>query len=284
MYIGLDNAIFRDGVFIYRLKLMISPVKLLAADGADMPMAGLIAVPAVLVRHMDMLGHVAGAGEDKLDVAVPVAPHALIEEGIVKGIAVVPLVGIGVGIAAIAAQQLQSAVILKRLLHGGGDAGDDKGGDAAGDIPVGAVALHPGQLLLGVFQLQLQLLDGHILFPHLQLGEGSIIGEEHVPLFDLLTLVDQDFIHALGGGEVDLLHALHRHLAVGMTGVAPVIGHGKALADVIDLDLFPRPVPPGINPAKGAAAHNEQGQHNGNNAFFQIHSAPPVWIRPSRMR
>ena len=288
MGIGLDGVALDDGLVVHGQQIVLFPVKFLAADGADMPVPGLVGIPAVVVRHMDMLRHFAGAGEHEPDIAIPLASHALIQEGVVKSVAVVPLINEG-GIRGLAVttslqQDRRALVSNKRFLHGSGDAGNDKCGDTAGDVDVGTIALYGGQLFLGVGKLQLQLLNSHVLLPHVQLGEGRVVGEQHIALFDLLPLLHLDLLHRLCVGEVDGLQALYIHHAFRLTGVAPVVGHGKIFADVVDLDFLFRPVGPGISAAKDTARQNEQRQRHGNDPFSQFHTAPPVWMRPSRMR
>ena len=117
------------------------------------------------------------------------------------------------------------------------------------------------QLLVGVIQIQLELLDLQILSLQLQLGQGGIKAQEHIALFHLLVLFHQDLRYGLGVGEVHRLYLVRGHRAITLLGIAPILGHTH-IVEFIHLHRLDV-VLPQIPPAKKATGthrrHNRQG-------------------------
>ena len=94
----------------------------------------------------------------------------------------------------------------------------------------GLHALDSGQLILGIFQLQLQLLDVQTLPLQCQVGKGGVKAHEHITLFHGITWGDFDLRNGLGAGKKNGLDLVAADIAGAFLGIAPVFGH----ADVIE--------------------------------------------------
>ena len=86
------------------------------------------------------------------------------------------------------------------------------------------------QLLLGVVQIQLQLLHFQPLALQRQVGQGGVEGHQKIALFHRVPLGNLDLRHRLSGGQVHGLNLVGTHGAVAFLGIAPVFRH----ADVVE--------------------------------------------------
>ena len=160
------------------------------------------------------------------------------------------------------------------------------GGRGAGLVDDGLHLPQSGQLCVGGLQLHLQLLVGQILALDGQVGQGGVIGEEHIALLDGLTGVDQDLGDGLGVGEEEGLHLVGGDHAVALRGAGIVVGiahhvhreHGDLLLGE-----------PGDDQDARDHRQRQDDGHNGDPELRFLHGLPPFrwtgrchWCRGGR--
>ena len=214
-----------------------------------------------LEHHIDGAGVAGGLGEQILDHGVV---HLLGGgKPDVEGVELTQAGGLG---AVNGVDQILVCGGLGVVGLGGG------GGAGAGLVDDGLHLLQSRQLRLGGLELDRQLLVGQILALHSQVGQGGVVGEEHIALLDLLTGVDQDLGDGLGGGEVEGLDLVGGDHAVALVDAAVEVGVAHHIHGVHGhLGLGQ----PGHHHHGGDGGQGQDYGSHGNPNFMLLHGLPP---------
>ena len=108
---------------------------------------------------------------------------------------------------------------------------------------IGAQAIDVGEVLFGLVEVQVILLDRNLLPLDLNVGECGVIAEQRVSLLDGLALLHEQGRDGLRIGGIDLLQVIRRHVA-GLRALvrepAHKHGHGRDLDRLAAVSKVPQ--------------------------------------------
>ena len=141
----------------------------------------------------------------------------------------------------------------------------------------GHIGIDYVQFLLGRIQIQLQLLNGDVLFLQFNVRQGGIVSEQHITLFHFLTIGHQNFRDGLGSGKVNGLDPVGGDHAAALAGTVIVIAHtGNAVHKAVNIHRFLIHLGDQQRACHHSAGQCHAGQNGPDFVTLLLHGAPPL--------